>query len=503
MSLLVLLEMAAQGYDDRTALGEHPQTLSYAGLERVARAGAAVIADSGAGSVAFVGVNGPVLSTLLFAAAAARVPFAPLNYRLADERILALVQRLDRPLVVVDSALAERLEWGEATVLTTAQWLAAVETAEPIAATPADAEETAVILFTSGTTGEPKVVELRHGNLSSYVFATVEFGSAAADDAVLVSVPPYHVAGVASTLSNIYAGRRMVHLPNFDAADWAETVLRERITSAMVVPTMLARIVEVLEPSDPRLVSLRSLAYGGAAIPESVLTRALELMPSVDFTNAYGLTETSSTITVLGPAEHRDAMDQPGHRHRLRSAGRAVPGIELEVRSEQGERCAPWELGELWVRGAQVSGRYGGSGSALDGEGWFPTRDLAELDADGFVYLHGRMDDTIIRGGENISPSEIEDVLRDLAGIRDVCVVGLADDEWGERTVAVVESEAQSGLQPDQVREYARGRVRSSLTPDVVLISAEPLPYSPVGKLLRRQVAVGVASTLLDVGQQP
>lgn len=495
----MLLEMAANGHGDRIALGARAEPMTYRDLAHAAWAGAALIEHLGVGSVAFVGVNSPVLATLIFATAAAGVPFSPLNYRLPDERIVALADRLDRPLLVADAAVAARLDLNGAPVLTTEEWLAVV--GDPDAPTTevfADGADIAIILFTSGTTGEPKAVLLRHGHLVSYILGTVEFGSATDDDAVLVSVPPYHVAGVVSTLSSIYAGRRIVHLPNFDAASWVELVERERITSAMVVPTMLARIVELIEPGDGRLASLRELAYGGAPIAESVLVQALERMPDVDFTNAYGLTETSSTITLLGPEEHRAAVasSDPELRARLRSAGRAIPVIELQVRDERGRACAPHEIGELWVRGTQVSGQYARAGSALDADGWFPTRDLAHLDEDGFLYLHGRSDDTIIRGGENISPVEIENVLRALHGVLDVCVVGVPDDEWGQRTIAVIQADPAVALDEDRIRTFARARLRGSLTPDAVVISERRLPYSPVGKLLRREVASGLARGL-------
>ena len=188
---------------------------------------------------------------------------------------------------------------------------------------PGDGDEPAVLLYTSGTTAAPKAAVLRHRHLTSYVITTVEFGAAEADDAVLVSVPPYHVAGLANLLSNLYLGRRIVYLRQFDAQGWVDAVRQERITHAMVVPTMLARICDVLDADGGGLPSLRSMAYGGARTPAAVLRRIMDLLPHVDFTNAYGLTETSSTIAVLGPHDHRAARRvirwrRPGCRRRAR-----------------------------------------------------------------------------------------------------------------------------------------------------------------------------------------
>ena len=222
-------------------------------------------------------------------------------------------------------------------------FVTAAGSAEP-AAEFADPESVAIVLFTSGTTSQPKAVELTHNNLTSYVTGTVEFDSAGPDDAALICVPPYHIAGVGAALSNLYAGRKMVYLPNFDAHEWVRLVNDERVTTATVVPTMLDRIVTVLETGEHQLAALRNLAYGGSKVGLPLVRRALELLPDVGFVNAYGLTETSSTIAVLTPDDHRDAQaasDAADRAKRLGSVGRPVPGIELEIRGEDGTVLGP------------------------------------------------------------------------------------------------------------------------------------------------------------------
>jgi acyl-CoA synthetase (AMP-forming)/AMP-acid ligase II len=208
-------------------------------------------------------------------------------------------------------------------------------------------------------------------------------------------------------------------------------------------------------------------------MPLPVLERALELFPGTGFTNAYGLTETASTIAVLGPEDHRAGW-------KLGSVGQAVPGIEIQIRTEDGQPAATGETGLVFVRGEQISGEYGGR-SSLDADGWFATRDAGRLDADGYLFVEGRADDTIIRGGENIAPAEIEDVLLAHPGIVEAAVVGVPDPEWGQRLVAVVVGEGE----PAAVRAWVRDRLRSSKTPDVVVFRAE-LPKTETGKLLRR-----------------
>ena len=194
-----------------------------------------------------------------------------------------------------------------------------------------------------------------------------------------------------------------------------------------------------------QLPSLRNLAYGGSKVGLPLVRRALELLPDVGFVNAYGLTETSSTIAVLTPDDHRAAQAAAGRptcSKRLGSVGQPVPGIELEVRSEDGKVLGPGETGELFVRGEQVSGRYTGIGSVLDENGWFPTKDIAMLDEDGYLFIGGRSDDTIIRGGENIAPAELEEVLIEHPHVHDVAVVGVEDPQWGHAIVAVVVPQA-------------------------------------------------------------
>jgi acyl-CoA synthetase (AMP-forming)/AMP-acid ligase II len=351
-----------------------------------------------------------------------------------------------------------------------------------------DPEEIAVLLFTSGTTGAPKAAVLRQQHLVSYILGSVEFGAAGEDEATLVSVPPYHIAGIAAVLSSVYAGRRIVQLPAFDAEAWLHLARTENASHAFVVPTMLARIVDALEDAgDAGLPALRAIAYGGGKMPQAVIERAMALFPNADFTNAYGLTETSSTIAVLTPDDHRAAAasDEARVRRRLVSVGRPLPLVEVEVRDEEGKPLAPGARGEIHVRGEQVSGEYLGRGSQLLADGFFPTRDAGSLDEDGYLFLEGRIDDVIVRGGENMSPGEIEDVLLEHPAVADCAVVGVPDEQWGEAVAAVVV--AREAVEPDALRSWVRERLRSSRVPQQIAFRDE-LPYNETGKLLRRRV---------------
>lgn len=487
MSISLLLEMALSADPDRTAVVDDGIRLTTDELNALADGGAGVIAASGAQHVAYVGTGGAMLPLLLFASARAAVPFTPLNYRLSTDGLRALLDRLPDPLVVVDEEYRDAVGDGYRT-LSSEEFLTQARTAEPVAEF-ADPDAVAVVLFTSGTTSKPKAVELTHNNLTSYVTGTVEFASADPGDAALICVPPYHIAGVGAALSNLYAGRKMVYLRHFDAAEWVRLVVDEGVTSATVVPTMLDRIVTVLETRDATLPTLRTLAYGGSKVALPLVRKALSLLPDVGFVNAYGLTETSSTIAVLTPDDHRAALsatDEAATR-RLGSVGQPVPGIEVEIRAEDGTVLGPGEPGELFVRGEQVSGKYTDIGSVLDEQGWFPTKDVAYLDADGYLFIGGRSDDTIIRGGENIAPAEIEDVLVEHPHVRDCAVVGAEDPEWGQVIVAVVVPRPDTQPDVEDLRTHVRSQLRGSRTPDRVVFRDE-LPTNATGKVLRREL---------------
>lgn len=487
MSISLLLEMSSSANPDRTAVVSGDLRLTAEELSALSDGGAGVIAASGAGHVAYVGTGGALLPLLLFSAARADVAFTPLNYRLSTDGLRALIDRLPDPLVIVDDEYRDAVGDGYR-VIGSQDFVAQARTAEP-AAEFADPDAVAVVLFTSGTTSQPKAVELSHNNLTSYITGTVEFDSAEPDDAALICVPPYHIAGVSAALSNLYAGRKMVYLPHFDAREWVRLVAAEGVTSATVVPTMLDRIVTVLDTENVGLPTLRTLAYGGSKVALPLVRKALGLLPEVGFVNAYGLTETSSTIAVLTPDDHRIALGSPDGAlaKRLGSVGQPVPSIEVQIRGEDGTVLGPNETGELFVRGEQVSGKYTGIGSVLDEQGWFPTKDVATLDEDGYLYIGGRSDDTIIRGGENIAPAEIEDVLVEHPHVRDCAVVGAEDAEWGQIIVAVVVPVADTSPDPEELRSFVRSQLRGSRTPDRVVFRDE-LPTNATGKVLRREL---------------
>ncbi|MFE0748897.1 class I adenylate-forming enzyme family protein [Gordonia sp. NPDC058843] len=479
MNVTMLLQMVAQAAGERTAVIGGDVRWTYDDLVHRATAWAAAIEDRDVKAVAYVGENSAEAVALFFGTAVAGVSYVPVNYRWTDQQLHEALTRIAPVAVVTDERSAPRVRGLEG--------VHPIESPDPERVaefSDTDGEFPAVLLFTSGTSGTPKAAILRNRHLVPYVLSTVDFLNADPSEAILVSVPPYHIAAVSSMITSLYAGRKIVLLTAFDAQQWVDLARREEVTQAMVVPTMLDRILDVVESDGRSLPSLRHLSYGGGRMPVDVIERTLRLLPDVDLVNAYGLTETSSTISLLGPEDHRTAAgsDDPAVRARLGSVGRALPSVEIEIRDDDGTVLAAGEAGEIWVRGEQVSGEYL-SHSAIGADGWYPTRDHGHLDADGFLYLHGRADDVIVRGGENISPNEIEDRLRAHPSVDDVAVVGIPDAQWGERIEAFV---VGSGVvDVDVLKEWVREGLRSTRVPQYIHQQAE-LPYNETGKLLRR-----------------
>jgi acyl-CoA synthetase (AMP-forming)/AMP-acid ligase II len=501
MNIMLLLEMAAGASEDRLALGERADGLTYGHLFELAGRAAAEFTALEVERVLYVAESSPALPVALFGAAWAGVPFVPVNYRLADDRLRSIIERQAPAVLLCDAGTEHRFAGIEGlTLITVGGFLVAITGREPLAPEwSQDPESVAVLLHTSGTSGDPKAAVLRHRHLANYVIGSVEFLGADEEEATLVSVPPYHIAGISAILTAVYGGRRLVQLPSFSPEEWVVLARREGITHAMTVPTMLNRVLDVLDPATggdgEGLPSVRHLSYGGGRMPVPVIQRALSLLPGVDFVNAYGLTETSSSIAVLTPEDHRDALasDEPHVRQRLGSVGRPLPTVEITVRGPTGAVLAPKEHGEIWVRGEQVSGEYHGKDDSGPGEGWFATNDEGYFDEDGYLYVEGRLDDVIVRGGENLSPGEIEDVLLDHPAVRECAVVGVRDQEWGEVVAAVIVPHDGMVADHREIGDFVVSRLRSSRRPAIVDIRTS-LPVSDTGKVLKRVLRDELAS---------
>ena len=368
-------------------------------------------------------------------------------------------------------------------------------------------DDTTVIMFTAGTTGVPKGVMLTHDSFSSYLLATVAPADPDVAETNLLSVPFYHIAGLQAALAAIYGGRTLAIMRQFEPAEWLDLAQGQRVNRAMLVPTMLKQLMDHPRFREYDLSSLNVITYGAAPMPLPVIRQAIEEFPGARFINAFGQTETASTITMLPPEDHiLEGTEQEVEKklRRLTSIGKPLEDVEVMIVSEEGMPVGEGEVGEIVARGDRMMKGYWRQ-EAATGEtlrsGWVYTGDLAYQDEDGYIYLEGRAKDFIKRGGEMIAPDEVEQTLMSHPLVEDAAVIGVPDLEWGEevralvvrktsRTVAPGATADQDILETDlatELIEYCRPKLAGFKRPrSVVFVNS--LPRNVMGKLLKREL---------------
>jgi len=294
-------------------------------------------------------------------------------------------------------------------------------------------------------------------------------------------------------MSSIWGGRTLAILPQFDPQAWLEAVQRERVTHSFVVPTMLKRIMEHPDLNKYDLSSLKLITYGAAPMPYDVVRRAVDIF-DCGLMNAYGQTESTSTLTYLGPDDHRIPREEGPEREqklrRLRSVGRAMDDVAIVIMDDRNEVRPPGEEGEICVSGARLMREYHKQADETAQaivEGWLHTGDVGYLDEDGYLFITGRKKDLIIRGGENISPGEIEDVLEEHPKIEEAAVIGVPDSDWGEVVKAVVVPKSGAPPSPEELIAFCKERLASYKAPAYVAVVGE-LPRNPLGKVLKTEL---------------
>jgi len=357
-----------------------------------------------------------------------------------------------------------------------------------------DDEDITMLVYTAGTTGLSKGVPLRHSGFASYVLENVDPASPDIEERNLLTVPLYHVAGIQAMLAAVYGGRTLVLMRQFETQEWMETVQREQVTRAMLVPTMLKRIIDAPDFTRYNLGSLKVLTYGAAPMPFEVISKAIEVMPRVKFINAFGQTETASTITALGPEDHVIEGTGEEREKKLKrltsSIGRPLPDVEVKIVDEQGAEVPVGEAGEITARGPRVMSGYWRdeqkTAQVITPDGWLHTGDMGWVDGEGYIYLAGRGDDMIIRGGENISPEEIENALYSHPKIEEAAVIGVPDPEWGQEPMAFVVLKSGENATEGDIIGYCKSGMGFKRPRAVVFLDS--LPRNPMGKVLKREL---------------
>lgn len=355
-----------------------------------------------------------------------------------------------------------------------------------------DDEDTTILMYTAGTTGFPKGVMLPHSSFSVYVLENVTPADPETSEKNILTVPLYHVAGTQAMMAAIYGGRTLVMERQFEPKEWMELVQTEKVNRAMMVPTMLKQLIEHPDFSKYDLSSMKVITYGAAPMPLEVIKKAIDAFPGVGFINAFGQTETASTITSLSPEDHMISGNEEEREKKLKrlsSIGKPMADVEMKVVDEDGKEVPTGEVGEIIARGPRVMSGYWKddekTSKTIDKDGWVHTGDMGYVDEDGYFFLAGRATDMIIRAGENISPEEVEGVLFSHPKIDDVAVFGVPDEDWGEVPMAAVVLKKGETSTPEEVMEYCRANLASFKRPRAVVFVDE-LPRNPMGKVLKR-----------------
>ena len=516
MNTSEFLTIAGAIVPQRPAIIFEGRTITFEGLaERVNRL-ANGLSGMGVGPgdrVAVMQVNTNQCIEAYFAAAQLDAIYVPINFRAKTSELAQMLQIAQPtclligqrylPLVAEGTLPSERIvvldgeSAGEIAGENAASYEALLDAASPdqMHFPEAGDGDTTVIMFTAGTTGVPKGVMLTHDSFSSYLLATVDPADPDVAETNLITVPFYHIAGLQAALAAVYGGRTLVVMRQFEPAEWLRLVEEHRANRAMLVPTMLKHLMEHPNFSGHDLSSLNVITYGAATMPLEVIREAIGRFPGARFINAFGQTETASTITMLPPDDHvldGSPEEVETKLKRLTSIGKPLDDVEVAIVDEAGQPVAVGETGEIVARGSRMMAGYWREESATQETlrgGWLYTGDLGYQDRDGYIYLSGRAKDFIKRGGEMISPEEVEQVLRSHPGLDDAAVIGVPDDEWGEEVRAVVVGRAGRAVAvtEEQVIDYCRDRLAGYKRPRSVVFVAG-LPRHVMGTVLKRDL---------------
>lgn len=509
-----ILSIASAIVPERTAITFEGHVISFEDLASRANRLANALAECGVGAgdrIAVMDVNTPRHLELYFAAARLDAVYVPLNFRDRAEELRFPLEHTAPKAVMVGPRYIPLIEELKPGVIPTALLLVSEGTApegwhsyddfletgneNELRFPEGEPENTAVLLFTAGTTGQPKAVMLSHLSFTEFMLTNVEPPDPELDEKTILSLPMHHIAGLQAALASVYGGRSIVMQRQFEAAAWMKLIAQHRVSRALVVPTMLKQVLDHKEFSTPNLASLRIVTYGGASMPPTLIERAIFALPGVQFINAFGQTETGSTIAMVPPEDHvleGDPSLVAKRRRHLTSIGKPLNGVEVRVVDEDGKDVDVDAIGEIVARGPRLMKGYWKQAEETAEtirDGWLYTGDLGHMDEDGYVYLDGRAKDFIKRGGEMVAPEEVENVIHACSGVAECAVIGLADETWGEKVVAVVVAEPGVSLLAGAVQTVCLEHLARFKRPEQIIIANE-LPRNELGKVLKRELRI-------------
>lgn len=503
------LERAAVVHGDRLAVVDGDEQLTYAELQQR-------VASLGAGLASLGVVVGDVVGVLSLNSARhlecwLGIPghgavLNDLNWRLTVEELAFVVDDSATVALVVDdthletgralrdrcASLRQLVHAGPGPTPDDAVAYASL-TAHAPAGLPALADDAlAGIFYTGGTTGRSKGVMLTHANLVANAKHVLMAVGHRPDDRYLHCGPMFHLADGSQTYALTWAGGVHVIVPAFEPALVARTIEEQRVTLALIVPTMVNLLVNHPDTAARDLSSLRLVMYGASPMPEDLQRRAMQVLPC-GWSQLYGMTEAAPLVTQSTPEDHvRGATGEEPYATRMRSAGAPVIGVQAEVRRADGVPAEVGEVGEVWVRGPNVMQGYWNrpeeTAAALTEDGWYRTGDAAWADDHGYLTIVDRVKDMIITGGENVYSAEVESALSGHPAVLEAAVIGVPDERWGERVHAVVVLRAEAAATEAELVDYARRHIAGYKVPRSVQLTTEPLPKSGAGKVLKRDL---------------
>jgi long-chain acyl-CoA synthetase len=490
MNLAHNLSDTAIRLGDRPALRLDDRIVTYRQLEDGSARVAALLASLGVGPGDRVGVmmpNVPEFALAYYGILRAGAVVVPMNVLLKDREVAFYLSDAGARLLIswdgLDNAAAgAALAGAHLVALEPKRFDGELAAVDPLLTVLDRAgDDTAVILYTSGTTGTPKGAELTHSNLAKNAEITETLLGANENDVIFGALPLFHSFGQTCGLNTaVRAGACLTLLPRFDPSQALMILERHAVTIFEGVPTMFAALMNHPAAPETDTSRLRMCVSGGAALPLGVL-KGFERAFGCVILEGYGLSETSP-VASFNPVERR----KPG------SIGVPVPGVEMAVVEEDGKALPAGEVGEIVIRGHNVMKGYWNRPDATQAaivDGWFHTGDLAKVDSDGYFFIVDRLKDMIIRGGYNVYPREVEEVLYEHPAVREAAVIGVPDDYFGEEVAAVVSLRAGADAAPDELATFVKDRVAAYKYPRLVRI-VNDLPKGPTGKILKREIKV-------------
>lgn len=483
---------------DGIAVEEGLQITTYAEADYLTRQMITAMQARGIGKgdrIAWLGKNSDHYFLLLYSAARMGAVIAPLGWRLAPREIGYILSDTRAKLIVAGDefydtavAVAGEIETNPQ-VITGDDFRGEASGTEPQAYQPALPDDPVLQLYTSGTTGNPKGVQLSNANLFSLRKPSLEhdlpWQNFEPNDCVLGVMPCAHIGGTGVASICVSNGIRLLIQPEFTPTGVLDAI-EGGTTLMFLVPAAVQMVVQHPRAAETDFSSLRYLMYGAAPMPLELLKEAVRTMPTTGFMQVYGMTETTGTISILPPDDHTLEGNE-----RMRSAGKAVPGVAIEIRGPDNSELPRGEIGEICILSPSNTAGYWqlpeATSSTIDADGWLHTGDAGIMDDDGYVYIQDRIKDMIISGGENVYPAEVENAIFGHPAVAEVAVIGIPSERWGEEVKACIVCKPDAELDEGDLIAYTRERIAAFKAPKSVDVIGV-MPRNASGKILRRQL---------------